>query len=154
MKRNTRRLQITQMSSKLRSLGKLEDLHKPHKGWINAVRTTLGMSMKQMAMRTGKTYQAIYKLEKSEAKGRITLRSLEEAAKAFEMKLVYTLVPIKGALEDIIEQRAKEMAMEIVKRTNKTMVLEDQQVSEKRLKKEVKELAKELMDQMPRNLWD
>ena len=69
------------------------------------------------------------------------------------MKLVYGLIPIEGSLEDIIEKKAREMAIEIVKRTNRTMILEDQQVSDKRLKKEVQELTKELVDEMPRNLW-
>lgn len=152
MKKSTKKLQLTQMSNKTKGLSKI-DFHIPEKGWINAIRTTLGMSMSQLAKRTQKTSQAIHKLERSEARGKITLQSLKETAWALEMKLVYGFVPIEGSLENIIERRARELAIEIVKRTNRTMVLEDQQVSDKRLKKEVKELTKELIDEMPRNLW-
>ncbi len=152
MKNSTKRLQLSQMSSKIRDLGKA-NVHTPEKGWINAIRTTLGMSMSQLAKKTQKTHQAIHKLERSEAKGKITLQSLKELAIALDMKLVYGLVPIEGSLEDIIEKRARKLAIEIMQRTNRTMVLEDQQVSDKRLKKEIEELTKEFIDEMPRKLW-
>jgi len=154
MKKATKKLQLGQLSNKLGQWSRLEDAIVPQKGWINAVRTSFGMSMRQMAMRINKSTSAIQKLEKSEAKGKITLQSLRDAAKAFDMKLVYGLVPREGTLEGIIERRAKELAIEIVKRTNRTMVLEDQKVSDKRLKREVHELTKELIDEMPRILWD
>lgn len=154
MKTTTKKLQLAQMSNKIGQLYRMDGTIVPDKGWINAIRTTLGMSMKQLANKTKVTYQAIHKLEKSEAKGKITLQSLKEIAKALEMKLVYGLVPIEGTLEGIIEKRAKELAIEIVRRTNRTMVLEDQRVSDKRLIKEVDELTKELIDEMPRKLWD
>ena len=111
------------------------------------------MSMRQMAKRINRTTPAIQTLERNEARGKITLKSLNDAAMAFDMKLVYGLVPIEGSLEDIIEKKARELAIEIVKRTNRTMVLEDQRVSDKRLRKEVKELTKEIVDEMPRKLW-
>ncbi len=152
MKNSTKRLQLSQMSSKIRDLGKA-NVHTPEKGWINAIRTTLGMSMSQLAKKTQKTHQAIHKLERSEAKGKITLQSLKELAIALDMKLVYGLVPIEGSLEDIIEKRARKLAIEIMQRTNRTMVLEDQQVSDKRLKKEIEELTKEFINEMPRKLW-
>ena len=152
MKKSVKKLKLAQMSNKIRGLSKIA-VQTPEKGWINAIRTTLGMSMSQLAIKTQKSHQAIHKLERSEAKGKITLQSLREIALALDMKLVYGLIPIEGSLEDIIEKKAREMAIEIVKRTNRTMILEDQQVSDKRLKKEVQELTKELVDEMPRNLW-
>ena len=127
MKKSTKRLRLSQMSNKIRDLNKA-NVHTPEKGWINAIRITLGMSMSQLAKKTEKTHQAIHKLERSEAKGKITLKSLREVALAFDMKLVYGLVPIEGSIEDIIEKRARKLANEIMKRTNRTMVLEDQQV--------------------------
>jgi len=153
MIKSTKKLRLVQMSNKIKSLSRV-DVNIPEKGWINAIRTTLGMSMNQLAKKTKKTPQAIHKLERSEAKGKITLQSLNEVAQALEMKVVYGLIPIEGSLEDIIHQRATKLAIEIVKRTNRTMTLEDQQVSEKRLRKEVKELTKEIVDEMPRKLWD
>ena len=45
------------------------------------------------------------------------------------------------------------MAKEIVMRTNKTMSLEDQKISESRIKNSIKEISKELTDN-PEKLWD
>lgn len=154
MKKETKKLQMEQMSSKLNALNKLRTLEMPEKGWIYSIRSTLGMSMRQMANRINKATPTVQKMENREAKGTITLKTLKEAAKAFDMKLVYGLVPIEGELRDIIEKRATEIAIEIVKRTNSTMVLEDQKVSNKRLNKEIKEITSRLVDEMPKMLWD
>lgn len=70
------------------------------------------------------------------------------------LKLVYGFVPQKGKLEDIIEERAYELAMEIVNRTSVTMRLEDQENNPARIRRAIKEKAKEYIAEMPRYLWD
>ncbi len=154
MEKRNKKLRLTQMASKIQSFKQLEKVMVPTKGWVNAIRTTLGMSMRQMGQRIDKTATSIQKLERNEASDKVTLKSLKDAARALDMKLVYGLVPIHGSLEDIVEKQARKLAREIVQRTNTTMTLEDQQVSGHRLKKEEDELTKELVDEMPRNLWD
>ena len=155
MRKETKKLQISQLSNKMDSLKPLQTVMAPEKGWVNAIRTGLGMSMRQLAQRMNKSNAtAIQKLERNEAEGKVRLKSLQEAAIALDMKLVYAIVPISGNLEGIIENRASELAKEIVRRTNRTMILEDQKVTKKRLKKEINELTKSIIDEMPKMLWD
>jgi hypothetical protein len=70
------------------------------------------------------------------------------------MKLVYGLVPKERSIEQMIEKRSLELAREIVLRTSQSMKLEDQEVSKESVDKAIHERAKELQNEMPRNLWD
>ena len=70
------------------------------------------------------------------------------------MKLIYAIVPIEGSLSDIIEQKAKEKASDIISRTSHTMLLEDQVNDSKRLKNEFEETVAELKREVPKYLWD
>ena len=93
-------------------------------------------------------------IEQREADGSITLKSLKEAASALDMKLVYAVVPKNESIEMMIEKKATEIAREIVLRTSNTMRLEDQENSNERIEKAIKNKASEIMNSMPRNLWD
>jgi hypothetical protein len=57
-------------------------------------------------------------------------------------------------LEQMIEKRAKELATEIVMRTNATMTLEDQQNSKKRIEQALTQKTAEIKFEMPKYLWD
>ena len=54
----------------------------------------------------------------------------------------------------MIEQRAREIAKEIVLRTSVNMSLEDQKNSEIWLINAIKEKALEIQQEMPKYLWD
>jgi hypothetical protein len=54
----------------------------------------------------------------------------------------------------MIEERAREIAKQIVQRTDKTMQLENQQNTKKRLENAIKNRAEEIKNKMPRYLWD
>ena len=60
------------LDKKLQSVN-LGQLHRPHKGWIRAVREALGMSSAQLAQRLGVSRPRITALEKSEMDDSITL---------------------------------------------------------------------------------
>jgi predicted DNA-binding mobile mystery protein A len=93
-------------------------------------------------------------MEKREVEGSITLKSLQEAAVALDMKLVYGFVPKDGSLDALIERKAKELAVQIVMRTSQTMLLEDQANTEERLQKAIEDRTNELKREMPKTLWD
>lgn len=145
---------LRQMDAKLQVFMPLLHSAPPPKGWLHAVRKTLKMSLRQFGEKMGITAPSAEGLEKREIEKTITLKSLEQAGKALNMKLVYGFVPIDGSLEKTIENRAKELALEIVKTTSHTMALEDQANSNERLKQAVEEKVKQLMYEMPRYLWD
>ena len=109
------------------------------------------MSSADLASRLGTTRQAVAQLEKSEAEGSIRLESLRRAAEALECTLVYGLVP-NGSLEEIVDRRAREVALEEADRVRHTMLLEDQLVDEA---SDSKRLVDELTDELKnsRRLW-
>ncbi|WP_018344078.1 mobile mystery protein A [Cytophaga aurantiaca] len=152
MKKN--KLQIEQLSQKIQGFGYLIETTKPTIGWIKTIRTSLGMSLEQIGNKLNITRQSAQNLEKREAAGAITLKSLEEAANALDMKLVYALVPKDGSIEKLIERKANQLAVEIVMRTSGTMKLEDQENSPERIKKAIAERTSEIIDELPKMLWD
>jgi len=154
MKDSKQKLIIQQMDNKLKVFTPLLKNSTPQNGWINSIRTALKMSFRQFGNRMKVTPQGAEAIEKREKDGTITLKSLEDAGKALNMKLVYGFVPMDGSIEKTIEKRARELALEIVKTTSNTMALEDQENTKERLQNAIDEKAKQLVYEMPRHLWD
>ena len=112
------------------------------------------MSLRQFGERLGITSQGADALEKRESDKSISIKSMEEAARALNMKFVYGFIPLDGSIEKTIEKRAKEVAIEIVKTTSNNMALEDQQNAPERLRKAIENKTQQLKYEMPRHLWD
>jgi len=147
-------LQLQQLNNKMWNFATLKQVAAPPTGWIKAIRTTLGMSMQQLGNKLNISKQAILDIEKREKDGFITIKSLKEIARALDMQLVYGFVPNDGSLDALIEKRATELATKIVLRTNNAMKLEDQGITNARIKKAIKERAEEIKNEMPKILWD
>ena len=148
------KLQFQQLNEKLAQLTDLQHVIVPPIGWIKAIRNGIGMSMEQLGKKLSITKQGVMDIEKREKEGAITIKSMQEIAKAMDMKLVYGFVPNEGDLEQMIETRAIEMAKKIVERTSNTMKLEDQANSKERIEKAIKERASEIINNTPKILWD
>ncbi|MBE9490730.1 MAG: mobile mystery protein A [Bacteroidetes bacterium] len=148
------KLMIEQLDKKLQVYALLKNVSIPDKGWIHVIRRAYRMSFRQFGERLGITAPSAEGLEKREKEGSITLKSLEEAGRALNMKLVYGFVPMQGSIEKTIEHRARALAFEIVKGTSSTMALEDQEVTNMRLKKAVENKTIQIIYEMPRHLWD
>jgi predicted DNA-binding mobile mystery protein A len=86
----------------------------------------LGISSGELARRLGTSRQLPLQLEKGEAEDRITLKSLRAVAHALDCELVYALVPKAGALETLLEDRARAEAKQRVLQVEHSMALEDQ----------------------------
>jgi predicted DNA-binding mobile mystery protein A len=126
----------------------------PPIGWIKAIRNGIGMSMEQLGKKLSITKQGVMDIEKREKEGAITIKSMQEIAKAMDTQFVYGFVPNAGSLEEMIETRALEIASKIVERTSTTMKLEDQANSKVRVEKAIKERASEIINKTPKILWD
>jgi len=143
-----------QLDNKLLLFEQAVDVVPPASGWIYAIRYALNMSLRQLGQRLSITPQSVKEIEEREKNGTISLKVLRQVASALNMKFIYVFIPENKTIEAIIEKRATELAEEIVKRTSIHMSLEDQEVSEERLKKAVEEKAKEFTDKLPKLLWD
>ena len=154
MKNNKQHLLLQQTDKKIETFKNLKETVSPSKGWINTFRNSLKMSLRQLGDRLHISPQSVKEIEEREANGTITLNSLRDAANAMDMKLVYGFVSEHESLEQMIEKRAKELATEIVMRTNATMTLEDQQNSKDRIEQAVAQKTAEIKFEMPKILWD
>ncbi len=152
MKKQT--LILEQIDRKLVILKKIDDLTIPPSGWIYAIRQALGMSLRQLGNKMKITPQSVKDMEDREKNGTISLNVLKQFGQSLEMKFVYGFIPKHGSLEELIEQRAFELAKDIVSRTSQSMKLEDQENNSSRIQKAIQEKAVELKQVMPKYLWD
>ncbi len=140
------------LDRRLTSIKAADSFARPPKGWVRAIRESLGMTTKQLGKRIGVTQSRAFEVEKAEVSGRITLESLERAAHALDCRLVYALVP-RESLDSIVEDRALVLAKEKLGLTSHSMVLEDQRVDEADEKRQLKEYARRLIEKPGSGLW-
>lgn len=157
MKTNKKKLANQKMivQQKLDLFSKMNE-PMPSSGWVKAIRGSLGLTIRQLAERVGVTHGSIAQLEKREPKKKVTLESLENAARAMDCKIVYAIVPIDSGntLDDIIMSKAHEAASLILKEVSHTMRLEKQGTSEKQIQKEVERITHELIESGDPRIWE
>lgn len=128
-------------------------LVRPGSGWIRAIRDALGMSSRQLAKRMGVAQSRITALEKAEAAGSTTLKSLRDAAEALDCTLVYALVPNKP-LDDMLRDRARQKAHDRYAPVSQGMLLENQSLTPDQAREEIDRLTNEILSDPLRHLWE
>ncbi len=88
-----------------RTAKQVVDVPRPEKGWIATVRRALGMSAEQVAVRKGVSRNAVYQAERNELEGAVSLKQMDQLAKAMGGRFVYAIVP-DGRIEDIKYRQA------------------------------------------------
>jgi len=142
-----------QLDKRLSPLLKGDAFARPPRGWVKAIREALGMTTAQLAKRLGVSQPRVVGIEQAEAKGAITLDSLERAAHALDCQLVYALVPRKP-LDALIEERATHLATARLDSTRHTMALEAQTMDARDEEEQRKRLIRQLIAQAGSDLWD
>ncbi len=94
--------------------------------------------------------QSVSNIEESEANGTIQLNTLRRVAEAMDCVVVYALVP-KNSLSEMVDERAREIALRALGRVSHSMALEDQQVDRDLEARIQRYIANAVTD---RNLWD
>lgn len=152
--RNKKKLLIEQLDQKLAHFKDAGMVLVPQKGWVNTIRTTLNMTREQLGNKLDLTQGAIQKIEEREATGQITINKLKDVGNALNMKFIYGFIPKDGTIESLINLKAEKLARKIVLRTNQNMKLEDQGISEDKIKHSINDLANEIKREMRKSLWD
>lgn len=129
------------------------DAARPARGWIRAIREALGMTTSQLAARLGVRQPRVVELEKAEASGNITMRSLERAAEALGCRLVYAFIPV-NPLTETMQERASQLAKQRLASIEHTMRLEAQAVNDPAARKEALGRLEEELLRRPQRLWD
>lgn len=142
-----------QLDKRLSTIGTSEALTRPSRGWLRAIRESLGMTTAQLGKRLGVVQSRVVAIEQAEAKGTITLNSLEKAAQALDCRLVYALVP-RQPLDAMIEERARNLAKKRLEATSHTMALEAQGVEKGDESEQFKRLVRQIIEKAGSELWE
>jgi len=160
MPRNHRQILRDQTRQPLDAAAGLAGLRPPKLGWIKTARLALGMSGAALSARLGGTRTLAANLERSEQEGRITLKSMQDAAAAMNCRFVYAIVPVASERSDeavtmaaVVEAQAERVARRMVKAASVHMALEAQQLGAADSEREVQRLKDQLLREMPRDLW-
>lgn len=145
-------LRLEQLQAALSAYANLLTRKAPASGWLKLIRESLGLSQRQQAQRLGISAPTLHKSEQAEADERITLGQLRKLADGLDCELVYALVPRKP-LTDMVQERARAVALEEVGGVAHTMGLEDQRPTEGRLRKQVERRTDELLRGRWSALW-
>lgn len=147
---------------KLLSIQQLEDRLQPYRpalgssrpagGWIRAIREALGMTQRQLAQRVGRKPQTILDLQAREAAQTIQLNTLRELADAMGCELVYAIVP-RQPFDAILEERARSVARETLRRTGHSMELERQGLGVREQERALERELERLLAGSRRKLW-
>jgi predicted DNA-binding mobile mystery protein A len=138
------------LDERFQQLGPATRYTSPVRGWIKAIRESLGMSTAQLAKRLRVKQPSVVAIEQSEAKGTIELATLRRVAEALDCTLVYALIP-NQPLEATVRDRARMFARRRREPIEHSMLLEDQQVTPKDAELSLDEILRETN---PRLFWD
>ncbi|MFM6938478.1 MAG: helix-turn-helix domain-containing protein [Aquirufa sp.] len=123
-------------------------------GWIHATRTSIGMTLQQLASRLGLSVPAIKKFEQREQAESISLASLHKVARAMDMELVYYFRPKDTSLEAMMDARIERKAKELMRISDQAMLLENQIIDNKNKEREFNRLISEIKQQKLSSLWE
>ena len=152
MNNNQKALARKQLERRLAPLRKMT-LVAPPRGWIKAIRESLGMTDRQLAARMGVGLSRIPVIEKAEVTGATTVRTLRQAAAAMDCAFVYAFVPHEP-LDDILRRRAMQKARKNISRLDHTMRLENQAILKSDLDAEEQRTVDLIVSGSLRGLWD
>ena len=129
---------------------------KPRQGWIKAIRGALGITSQQLADHMGIAQPNAMAMEAREVKGAITLETLNRAAEAMDCKLIYAIVPKEEfkSIDDLLNQRAREVANRIAKKVDHTMNLESQGLSQEDSGRALERIMNDLKQNADKRIWD
>ncbi len=146
-------LQVRQLDEALKPYSSLKTVPVPRDGWIKAVRETLGMSIRQLAERTGLSKTSVASIESSERKGSVQMDSVRRLAEGLDCELVYVLLP-RQSLGESLRSQAELKARSLVNRVSTSMEMEAQGIAESERERQIEELAAEILRTRKRDLWD
>ena len=144
---------LEQLDASLAQFAPLRDMQPPRKGWIRAIRDALGMSGRQLGQRMGVSKMWVADMERLEANGATSLKTLRRAAEAMDCVLVYALVP-KTSLKETLLKQARQKVRQDMARASHTMALEDQALAKEEVAKATETAAASLLDKIPKTFWD
>jgi len=131
-----------------RTAKQFDDVEMPQKGWIATMRRALGMSADHVARQKGVSRNAVYQAERSEKDGAISLKQMEQLAKAMGGTFVYAIFP-DDRIDAMKYKQAKSKALGMIRDIPGAV---DWPVDEQQ--DWIDDKAAELLHDMPSHFWD
>jgi len=153
MRSKYKKLTLKQLDEVFNLIRPIKSVVMPSKGWVRAIRDALGMSARQLANRMDVKQQRIVRIEQDEKLGRVTLNTMKSAAEALDCDFIYALVS-KESLQQTVKNQARRVAAKRMSRSNQMMRLEKQELTDSEKQKVLDDIVDEILNTMPRNLWD
>ncbi len=153
MKAKHKILAREQLDATLKRFESLKKVVPPQKGWIRAIRDSLGMTGEQLAARLNVNKQRVSRIQQDEKLGKVKLETLKNVANAMDCIFVYGFIP-RESLEQTVRNQARLVAKKRMARSSQTMRLEKQELSEMDKEKALKELIEDIVNEMPGTLWN
>ena len=135
---------------------KAHQLRSPPEGWLATFRKALGMSQVDVAERLGVGRATVQQAERREPNGSVTLETMGKMADSMGGRLVYAIVPKERpekGVSKLVDDQAQAKAEAFIRYANAQMALEEQALPTRRNRDKAKELAAELVRNMPRDFW-
>lgn len=103
---------LAEMDKQLQEVGSLSAVKTPRSGWVKTLRLAMGMSSLALGERVSMSPQGVRQLERAEADGTLTLRTLTRLADGLDCDVRYVLIP-RTRLVDQVMRRAEEKSLDI-----------------------------------------
>ncbi len=153
MKSRHIKLAREQLDATLGHFEPLKTLVPPGKGWIRAIRDAVGMTGSQLANRLNVNKQRVSRIEHDEKLGKVKIETLRNVAVAMDCVFVYAFVP-RDSLDQAVGRQAEKIAKKRMARSNQMMRLEKQELSDSEKARAMQTIIDEIVETMPKSLWD
>ena len=127
-------------------------LKMPPEGWLRTNRKALQMPAKIIMNNAGIKSSELYRIEKAEVDGTLTLNKLRDTAHAMGCDLHYAIVP-KDEIKNLIKNKARLHALTLLKNASVHMQLEEQGTTKAQIESQVDELSNKLIKEVPEWFW-
>lgn len=118
---------FAQINRRIEGLRVVKEKASVRDGWINYMRTALGLTLSELAKLVSLSTATVAQAERREVEGQVSLSTLKKMAEAMDCDLVYAFVP-KKELKTLIHDRAFEKARKALNVAGLHMKLENQKV--------------------------
>ena len=144
---NIKKQLIKSYQKKFDNMSKVK-IEKPLQGWIKTIRELFGMTTIQFSKKLKISQPRLVFMEKNEKN--LKLSTMEKIADELNCDFVYALVP-REKINDIIYNRAKQKALQIITKVNSNMMLENQLSENKEI---LEETIEDLLNKKITKIWD
>jgi len=131
---------------------KISNLAVPPEGWLRTNRKALQIPAKLIMEKSGLKTSELYRIEKAELDGTLTINKLKETANAMGCSFYYAVLP-RGEISSLIENKARLHAIKTLRNASVHMQLEDQATTDEQVEIQIKQVTEQLIKEMPDWFW-